>query len=163
PARRAPERERPVSADVAIACGIVAGGLHALALHAPGGWAIAWIALVPLLVVVGGRAGARHTAAATIAYAVVLFEAGATPGLAPASARYFGLSPRTTMALTIAGIGVGSVAYGALLSALLARGRPADGVRGIVWCAALWTAWDTLRTWVPPFLPAGVLGVSQVG
>src|SRR5262249_44042329 len=43
---------------------------------------------------------------------------------------------------------------------LLARPRPA-GVWDVVWCAAVWTCWEAVRTLVFPYYPAAVLALSQ--
>jgi apolipoprotein N-acyltransferase len=123
---------------------------------------LAWVALVPLLLVVE-RTSFRLTLAATVAYALVLLESDVTPWLAPAVARYFRLEAGTAAARVAGGMGLAGVAYGLLLGGLLVLRRRTGAAPGVLWCAALWAGWEALRSIVPPYLPVAVVGASQRG
>ena len=121
---------------------------------------LAWGALVPLLVTFE-RAPARFVLCAAVAYMLVLFETDVTPWLAPAVARYFDLAPPTATPITVVGMGMLGAGYGMVLATAVALRRRSGRPLGVVWCAALWCVWESLRTIVPPFLPASWLGISQ--
>jgi apolipoprotein N-acyltransferase len=144
----------------ALVGGMVAGGLHALTLRVPAAWPLAWIALVPLLCVVE-RASPPGVFVATLAYSITLFEIDVTSWSAPAGVLYFRMDPTEAWLAFGAGIGAGSIVYGTLLALAFRLRRRAGRPLSPVWCAALWSVWEWLRAYVPPFLPASILGTSQ--
>ncbi|HZR81637.1 MAG TPA: apolipoprotein N-acyltransferase [Candidatus Binatia bacterium] len=151
---------RPLGRVVAAA--VFAGGLQALALHARAGWALALVALVPLLVALES-APARHAVAAGIAYAIAAFELDVAPWLAPAIARYLGVEPARAIALAVAVAAVAGAAHGALLGGALALRPRAPRAWQVVWLAAAWAVWESLRLPLPPFFPAATIGAAETG
>jgi len=144
----------------ALGSGVLAGGLHALALRLPAAWPLAWVALVPLLRAVEERSE-RGVCIATLAYSITLFEIDVTSWSAPAGVLYFGMKPAAAWLAFGAGIGGGSIVYGTLLALAFRLRRRVGRPLTPVWCAALWSVWEWLRAYVPPFLPASILGTSQ--
>ncbi len=122
---------------------------------------LAWVALVPLLRIaaVGER---TRTVVATIAYALTLGQADVTPWLVPAIGHYFGLDRGAAAALGIGGMTVLAAGYGALLAMALVARRRRRARLGVIWCAATWGLWESLRTVVPPFLASCTLALSHV-
>jgi apolipoprotein N-acyltransferase len=123
---------------------------------------LAWVALVPLLAAVE-RASPAGVAAAATAYAVTVYVADAGPWLVPAMGAYFGLGPPWALAAGVATPLVVGGALGTLLALALVARRASGRGPGVVWYAATWAAWEALRTVVPPYFPAAVLGTSQHG
>jgi apolipoprotein N-acyltransferase len=144
----------------ALGSGLLAGGLHAFALRTPAAWPVAWLALVPLLRTVE-QTSARGVLVATLAYSITLFEVDVTSWSAPAGVLYFRMDPTEAWLAFGAGIGGGSIVYGTLLALAFVLRRRAGRPLSPVWCAALWSVWEWLRAYVPPFLPASILGTSQ--
>ena len=123
------------------------------------GW-VAWIALVPLFAGLGG-ASRRATVASAIAYTVVFALVGLEPWFARSTSAYFDLSLRRSVAFTAPPLALLAVVHGTLLGVLfLARPRRA-GPFDVVWCAALWTCWEFVRTLLLPYYPAAFVGLSQ--
>ena len=145
---------------LALGSGVLSGGIHALTLREPSLWPLAWVALVPLLLVVQ-RQPTRLVFAATLAYSITLFEIDVTSWSAPAGARYFGMDPFDAWLAFASGIGGGSIVYGTLLATAFWLRRRTGRAPSVVWYAALWAVWEWLRAWTPPFLPASILGTSQ--
>jgi apolipoprotein N-acyltransferase len=145
---------------LAVGSGILSGGIHALTLREPSAWPLAWIALVPLLLVVR-RQPTGLVFAATLAYSLTLFEIDVTSWSAPAGARYFGMDPFDAWLAFGSGIAGGSIVYGTLLATAFWLRRRTGRPWSVVWLAALWAVWEWLRAWTPPFLPASILGTSQ--
>jgi apolipoprotein N-acyltransferase len=115
---------------------------------------------VPLLRVVQ-RTSTHDVFVATLAYSITLFEIDVTSWSAPAGVLYFRMEPTDAWLAFGAGIGGGSIVYGTLLALAFQLRRRAGRPLSPVWCAALWSVWEWLRAYVPPFLPASVLGTSQ--
>ncbi len=145
----------------AIGGGVLSGILHALALRPGFGWALAWVALVPLLVV-AARASPRGIAWAAMAYVFTLLFIDVPPWLTPAVGRYFKFAPpRDLLAVAIA-TGLVALAAGLPLALALALRRQAGRPLGVLFPAALWAAWEPLRAWIPPFFPVSMLATSEV-
>ncbi len=145
----------------ALASGMLAGGLHALALR-PGWSLVAWIALVPLLRF-AARGSAHGVLTAALAYPLTLLALDVAPWLAPTLARYFALTPAGAWMLAASTVTLTALVYGMLLGGALLLRRRVAGRLGVVWCAATWAVWEPLRTAIlPPFFPLSVLATSQV-
>jgi apolipoprotein N-acyltransferase len=147
---------------LAVGCGLLSGGIHALTLREPSALPLAWVALVPLLLVVE-RQATRLVFAGTLAYSIALFEIDVTSWSAPAGARYFHMDPVDAWLAFASGIGGGSIVYGMLLATAFWLRRRTGRTPSVVWYGALWAVWEWLRAWTPPFLPASILGTSQRG
>ncbi|HYV57197.1 MAG TPA: apolipoprotein N-acyltransferase [Candidatus Nitrosopolaris sp.] len=143
-----------------LACAVLAGVASVVALSVDGLSWIAWGALVPLFVALD-RAPRLVTLLVTTTYAVVLGLGSLGPWLTRAIAAYFELGAGRAAAYTLPSLALLSAGHGFLLGTLfLARPRRA-GVWDVLWCAALWTCWEAVRTFVFPYYPAAVLALSQ--
>ena len=139
---------------------VLAGVASVLALSVAGLSWIAWGALVPLFVALDGAPKAV-TLLVTTAYALVLGLGSLGPWLTRAIAAYFEIGASRAAAYTLPALALISVGHGLVLGVLLlARPRQA-GVWDVVWCAAVWTCWEAVRTLVFPYYPAAVLALSQ--
>jgi len=138
----------------------LAGALTGLAV-APGGVGpLAWVALVPLLAVL--RAATRRLAmVGAIVYATVGGLVGVSPWLSRATAAYFALSAWRAVAYILPSVAAVSAAHGALLGALLLARPRGLGAWAVLWYGATWACWEAVRTFVFPYYPAAVLGLSQ--
>jgi len=143
-----------------LAAAAVAGALSVIALSPRSlGW-VAWIALVPLF---AARVGAsrRATIGLGVVFTLVLSFAGLEPWFARSTSAYFGIPFARTVAITVPPLALLSIAHGVVLGLVLWARPPRAGVWDVVWCAALWTCWESLRSVVFPFFPAGMLALSQ--
>jgi apolipoprotein N-acyltransferase len=144
----------------AVCGGMLSGALHALALQPPLGWVLAWMALVPLLVV-ATRAAPRRVAVAAMAYVFTLLFIDVPPWLTPAVGRYFHFAPpRDTLAVALA-TGLVALVSGIPLALALALRRRNARPLGVLFPAALWAVWEPLRALIPPCFPVSMLATSQ--
>jgi len=143
-----------------IVAAAVSGVLTVIALSPRAlGW-VAWIALVPLFAGLSS-ASRRATVASAIAYTLVFALLGLEPWFARSTSAYFDVPLRRTVTFTALPLVALAVVHGTLLgAALLARPRRA-GPLDVVWCAALWTCWEFVRTLLLPYYPAAFVGLSQ--
>src|SRR5438094_350350 len=162
--RHPPRARGPIVDAIArcwrLACAALAGGLTLLALSPHRlGW-VAWVALVPFFVALGGATW-RATIAVAVVYTLTFSLGGLEPWFARSTSAYFRIPLARMLELTAPPLALLAVAHGTLLGALLlARPRRA-GPRQVLWCAALWAGWEYVRTLVFPYYPAAVLGLSQ--
>ena len=154
-------RPAPTHLPWRLAGAALAGGLTVLALSPRGrGW-IAWGALVPLLVALGG-ATPRATIGLSIVYTIAFSLGGLEPWFARATAAYFGVGLGRMVALTVPPLALLATAHGTVLGAILLLGRPRRrGPWDVCWCGALWVWWEMLRTVFFPYYPAALFGLSQ--
>lgn len=116
---------------------------------------------MPLLAT-AARAAPRHVFAAALAYAVTVLAVDVAPWLLPTLERYFRFDPAAARAVGTIAVVVTGVLYGALLGGALVLRRRTGRPLGILWCAALWSVWEPLRTaLLPPHFPLSFLGTSQ--
>jgi len=143
-----------------LGCAALAGGLTLLALSPDRlGW-VAWVALVPFFVALGG-ATRRGTIAVAVVYTLTFSLGGLEPWIARSASAYFRVPLTRMVELTAPALALLAVFHGSLLGALLlARPRHA-GPNEVLWCAALWVCWEYLRKLVFPYYPAAILGLSQ--
>jgi len=143
-----------------LAGAVLAGVASVLALSITGISWIAWGALVPLFVALDNAPG-PVTLLVTTTYALVLGLGSLGPWLTRAIAAYFEIGTGRAAAYTLPSLALLSAGHGLVLgTVLLARPRRA-GVWDVLWCAALWTCWEAVRTFVFPYYPAAVLALSQ--
>jgi apolipoprotein N-acyltransferase len=151
-----------VNGIVRLAAAGLAGVLSVVALSPRSlGW-IAWIALVPLFAALDA-ASRRTTIGIGVLFTLVLSFAGLEPWFARSTSAYFGMPLRQTIAITVPPLALLSIAHGVVLGLALWARPPRAGTWDVVWCAALWTCWESLRRVVFPFFPAGMLALSQSG
>jgi apolipoprotein N-acyltransferase len=134
--------------------------LHALALGSSVGWALAWVALVPLLIV-AARASPARIALAAVTYVVTLLFIHVPPFLTPAVGRYFHLAPFQARLAVGAVLGPGALLSAIPLALALALRRRGGRPLGVLFPAALWALSEPLRIWFPPFFPVAMLATSQ--
>ena len=143
-----------------LTCAVLAAVASVLALSvAPLAW-IAWGALVPLFVALD-RAPRRVTLAVATVYALVLGVGSVGPWLIGAVAAYFEIGVGRAVAYTLPSLAAVSAAHGVVLGALLLARPRRVGVWDVLWCGALWSCWEAVRTFVFPYYPAAVLALSQ--
>ena len=121
--------------------------------------ALAWVALVPLLIVIARRPRGA-TLLACILYAIVGGAIGILPWLVPAGAAYFATSYWRAAAWVVPSLVVACTLHGALLGVLLWTRPASPGAWAVVWYGALWACWEAVRMVVFPYYPAAVLGLS---
>src|SRR6185503_12733391 len=147
---------RSMSAVRRLAGAAVAGVLTVLALSPrPFAW-IAWVALVPFFAALDG-ASRRTTLGIGVVFTLVLSFAGLEPWFARSTSAYFDLPLGRTVAITVPPLALLALAHGLVLGLWLWARPAARGAWDVVFCAALWTCWESLRRVVFPFFPAGML------
>jgi apolipoprotein N-acyltransferase len=143
-----------------LAGAILAAVASVLALSVAGLAWIAWGGLVPLFVALDG-APKRVTVALATVYALVLGLGSVGPWLAPAIAAYFELDRLRAIAYTLPALALLSAAHGVGLGVMLLARPRRTGMWDVLWCGALWTCWEAVRTFVFPYYPAASLALSQ--
>jgi apolipoprotein N-acyltransferase len=137
-----------------------AGLLSIVALGASGGGWLAWGALVPLFLALRGTAG-RTTIALVIVYSLVFGVGNTGAWLLPAAAAYFDLGSGRAVAYILPVLVLFCAAHGLVLGLVLRIGPRRAGAASVVWIAAVWAVWESIRLHVFPYYPASVLALSQ--
>ena len=142
---------------------LLSGALLALSLPKYGHPAVAWVALIPLLVQIADRAHAPRAARRGFVWGWlcgVVYFAGTIYWTGGVMARYGGIQP--ALAAAIAGLLIAFLAlFPAVFGIVLAQSVDRLGRRALLLAPFAWTATELGRTWLFGGFPWALVGYSQ--